>query len=279
MRINAQGRLVVNFRTEARFRGLFVLSHKGSSVASMVMCADHPGLTFNLTLVRSEPSYSHPLQLWSFVSDFAVRDYSGTYTLKLVPCSAPPGLDYSLPPVCSPRDPLSFELDIRFQQVSDPVAAEFSLNTQLLLLSKKTLWLSDGSMGFSQESDTAFSRGDVVYGRVMVDPVQNLGHSFMCNIEKVFLCTGADGYVPKYNPTQGEFGCLADAPSLLHRFKILDKAQPETQARSFGNVAFNAALAVDDPEALALVRQPGSDGFKMDSTALFQELSEGVCDS
>lgn len=63
--------------------------------------------------------------------------------------------------------------------------------------------------------------GDTIYGRVMVDPVQNLGDSFICNIEKVFLCTGADGYVPKYNPGNFEFGCLADAPSLLYRFKII----------------------------------------------------------
>lgn len=63
--------------------------------------------------------------------------------------------------------------------------------------------------------------GDTIYGRVMVDPVQNLGDSFFCNIEKVYLCTGADGYVPKYNPTNKEYGCLADAPSLLYRFKIL----------------------------------------------------------
>lgn len=63
--------------------------------------------------------------------------------------------------------------------------------------------------------------GDTVYGRVMVDPVQNLGDSFICSIEKVFLCTGTDGYVPKYNPSNFEFGCLADAPSLLYRFKII----------------------------------------------------------
>lgn len=31
MRINSQGQLVVNFRTEARFRGLFVFSHPGMS--------------------------------------------------------------------------------------------------------------------------------------------------------------------------------------------------------------------------------------------------------
>ncbi|XP_061575696.1 FRAS1-related extracellular matrix protein 2b [Cololabis saira] len=270
MRINDRGQLVVNFRTEARFRGLFVFAHPASSLTSMVMCPDHPGLTFNLSLVRSEPTYSQPSQQWTFVSDFAVRDYSGMYTVKLIPCTSPPSLQYNIPPVCNPREPLTFDLDIRFQQVSDPVAAEFSLNTQMMLLSKRTLWLSDGSMGFGEESDMAFSQGDTVYGRVMVDPVQNLGDSFICNIEKVFLCTGADGYVPKYSPSNFEFGCLADAPSLLYRFKIIDKAQPETQARSFGNVAFSALLAVDDPGALALVRQPGADGFRMDSTALFQ---------
>lgn len=49
-----------------------------------------------------------------------------------------------------------------------------------------------------------------------------------------------------------------------------DKAQPETQARVFGDVSFNAVLAVDDPSAMSLVRQPGSDGFRVDSTAMFQ---------
>uniref|UniRef100_H3CX40 FRAS1 related extracellular matrix 2a n=1 Tax=Tetraodon nigroviridis TaxID=99883 RepID=H3CX40_TETNG len=274
MRINEQGRLVVNFRTKARFRGLFVESHSGGPAAtwfsSMVMSVDHPGLTFNLTSLRSEPTYNQPVQRWTFTSDFAVRDYSGTYTVKLIPCTTAQNIEYSAPPLCSPREPITFDLDIRFQQVSDPVAVEFSLNTQMFLLSKRTLWLSDGSMGFGQESDVAFSEGDTVYGRVMVDPVQNLGDSFFCSIEKVFLCTGTDGYVPKYNPTKFEFGCLADSPTLLYRFKILDKAQPETQARAFGDVSFNAALAVDDPSAMSLVRQPGSDGFRLDSTAMFQ---------
>ncbi|NXE46860.1 FREM2 protein, partial [Casuarius casuarius] len=270
MRISEEGRLVVNFKTEARFHGLFVMSHSASPLTSMVMSADHPGLTFSLSLIRSEPTYNQPGQQWSFVSDFAVRDYSGTYTVKLIACTTAAHQEYSLPVICNPREPITFDLDIRFQQVSDPVAAEFSLNTQMFLLSKKTLWLSDGSMGFGQESDVAFAEGDTIYGRVMVDPVQNLGDSFYCSIEKVFLCTGADGYVPKYNPSNTEYGCLADSPSLLYRFKIVDKAQPETQATSFGNVLFNAKLAIDDPEAIRLVKQPGSDGFKMDSTPLFQ---------
>ncbi|KAM8897925.1 FRAS1-related extracellular matrix protein 2a [Spinachia spinachia] len=277
MRINEQGRLVVNFRTTARFRGLFVESHPGGGIktaatimSSMVMSVDHPGLTFNLTLVRSEPTYNQPVQQWTFTSDFAVRDYSGTFTVRLIPCTTARDVEHTLPPVCSPREPVTFNLDIRFQQVSDPVAVEFSLNTQMFLLTKRTLWLSDGSMGFGQETDVAFSEGDPIYGRVMVDPVQNLGDSFFCSIEKVFLCTGADGYVPKYNPIKFEFGCLADSPSLLYRFKILDKAQPETQARAFGDVSFNAALAADDPTAASLVKQPGSDGFRLDSTAMFQ---------
>uniref|UniRef100_A0A7M4E5Y7 FRAS1 related extracellular matrix 2 n=2 Tax=Crocodylus TaxID=8500 RepID=A0A7M4E5Y7_CROPO len=270
MRISEEGRLVVNFKTEARFHGLFVMSHPASSLSSMVMSADHPGLTFSLSLMRSEPTYNQPIQQWSFVSDFAVRDYSGTYTVKLIACTTAPHQEYSLPVICNPQEPITFDLDIRFQQVSDPVAAEFSLNTQMYLLSKKNLWLSDGSMGFGQESDVAFTEGDIIYVRVMVDPVQNLGDSFYCSIEKVFLCTGADGYVPKYNPPDTEYGCLADSPSLLYRFKIVDKAQPETQATSFGDVLFNAKLAIDDPEAIPLVKQPGSDGFKVDSTPLFQ---------
>lgn len=44
-------------------------------------------------------------------------------------------------------------------QVSDPVAAEFSLNTQMFLLSKKELWLSDGSLSFGEATDAAFSEG------------------------------------------------------------------------------------------------------------------------
>lgn len=46
-----------------------------TSLASMIMSADHPGLTFTLSLVRTEPTYNQPMQQWSFVSDFAVGSY------------------------------------------------------------------------------------------------------------------------------------------------------------------------------------------------------------
>ncbi|XP_044286604.1 FRAS1-related extracellular matrix protein 3 [Varanus komodoensis] len=270
MQINDEGRLVVYFRTEIRFRGQFVMSHPGTSLSSMVMSADHPDLTFTLSLSQSEQTFHQPMQQWKFVSDFAVRDYSGTYTVKLIPCIAAPSQEYTQPVICSPREPITFDLDIRFQQVSDPVAAEFNLNTRMFLLSRKDLWLSDGSMEFGEGTDVAFIEGSEIYGRIMVDPVQNLGESFLCNIEKVFLCTGSDGYVPKYNPDNKEYGCLADSPSLLYRFKILDKAQPDTQTTVFGNLAFHAKLAADHVDGYPLVKQPGSDGFSLLSTPLFQ---------
>lgn len=43
-----------------------------TSTTSMVMSGDHPGLTFTISLVRTEPTYNQPMQQWSFVSDFAV---------------------------------------------------------------------------------------------------------------------------------------------------------------------------------------------------------------
>uniref|UniRef100_A0AAY5KU18 Calx-beta domain-containing protein n=1 Tax=Esox lucius TaxID=8010 RepID=A0AAY5KU18_ESOLU len=277
MRINGEGCLVVTFKTEARFRGHFILTHPGTScvlnvyvsVLSVVKSEDHPGLLLSLSLVRSETSLIHTVQTWSFVSQLAVRDYSGSYTITLLPCVILGG-GHPDPAVCHPRSPLSYNLDVRFQQVSDPVPVEFSLNTVLVLLSKRELWLSDGSMGFGQDSDVAFSEGSVIYGRVMVDPVQSLGNSFHCYIQQVFLCTGADGYIPKYRPGDGEYGCLADAPSLLYRLKILDKSEPQSQAVEFGGIRFEAYLAGDMPGALPLVSQPDADGFSLSSAPLFQ---------
>ena len=55
----------------------------------------------------------------------------------------------------------------------------------------------------------------------MIDTAQSLGSAYHVVIEKVYLCSGLDGYVPKFDPSVNEFGCLADSPNLLYRFKIL----------------------------------------------------------
>lgn len=53
-----------------------------SFTSSVIVSADHPGLTFSLRLIRSEPTYNQPVQQWSFVSDFAV---SVSKTFSLLP--------------------------------------------------------------------------------------------------------------------------------------------------------------------------------------------------
>ena len=85
------------------------------------------------------------------------------------------------------------------------------------------IWLNLGpnfaNFGFNF-SQILYS-GAQIYGRVQVDPVQSLGSGFSVHIEKVFLCSGRDGYIPKYQPANSEYGCLADAPNLLYRFKVI----------------------------------------------------------
>ncbi|KAL8593533.1 hypothetical protein ACOMHN_048747 [Nucella lapillus] len=270
MRMREDGRLAVSFRTEARFRGQFVASHPGTEQESMVMSRDHSDLTFSMDLVRSDATYEQANQEWAFVSDLSVRDYSGLYTVTLIPCVTSPDQEFTQPIVCTPREPVTFDLPVRFQQVSDSVPAEFSLNTNFHLMRKRDLWLSDGALDVGDEGDAAFTEDDKLYGRINVDPVQNLGNSFGLNIEKVFLCSGKDGYIPKYDPDSQEFGCIAEAPYLQYTFKILDKGASFTEVGNFQDVPFQALLASDDPSALSLFTQPGADGFSMDCRPLFQ---------
>jgi len=44
----------------------------GSGEISKVVSPDHPDLTFTLSLIRSDPTFEQPEQLWQFESDFAV---------------------------------------------------------------------------------------------------------------------------------------------------------------------------------------------------------------
>lgn len=55
----------------------------------------------------------------------------------------------------------------------------------------------------------------------MVDPSQELREGFRLLIEKVFLCSGRDGYIPSYDPTNNHYGCLEPSIELAYRFKIL----------------------------------------------------------
>lgn len=56
---------------------------------------------------------------------------------------------------------------------------------------------------------------------------------------------------------------------LASSFHIQDKEQPDTQAQNLNGVPFEAKLALDDADALPIVRQAGTDGFRMASRPLF----------
>lgn len=76
---------------------LLPLCYQAPSMSSMVMSVDHPGLTFNLTLMRSEPTYNQPVQQWTFTSDFAVSVNAHTKTSAFVRLCAQ--LPFERPPL------------------------------------------------------------------------------------------------------------------------------------------------------------------------------------
>lgn len=59
------------------------------------------------------------------------------------------------------------------------------------------------------------------------NPEQNLNAAYKLQLEKVYLCTGKDGYVPFFDPTgtvynEGpQYGCIQPNKHLKHRFLLL----------------------------------------------------------
>lgn len=72
--------------------------------------------------------------------------------------------------------------------------------------------------------------GQTLYGRVLWNPEQNLNAGYRLQLEKVYLCTGRDGYVPFFDPTgtlynEGpQYGCIQPNKNLKHRFLLLVSA-------------------------------------------------------
>lgn len=69
--------------------------------------------------------------------------------------------------------------------------------------------------------------GQILYGRVLWNPEQSLHSAYKLQLEKVYLCTGKDGYVPFFDPTgtiynEGpQYGCIQPNRHLKHRFLLL----------------------------------------------------------
>ncbi|NXX10480.1 FRAS1 protein, partial [Podargus strigoides] len=93
------------------------------------------------------------------------------------------------------------------------------------------------------------SSGQILYGRVLWNPEQNLNAAYKLQLEKVYLCTGRDGYVPFFDPTgtvynEGpQYGCIQPNKHLKHRFLLLDRNHPEVTDKYFHDVPFDAHFA------------------------------------
>ena len=76
-----------------------------------------------------------------------VQDYTGSYLVKLIPCTVANNVKYSSSARCLSQKPITFQLDVELQQVSDPVSEMFSLNSELTLTRSKRAWLTNNRTG------------------------------------------------------------------------------------------------------------------------------------
>ena len=76
----------INFKILVIHHACFFL--QGTQAVAVVMSRDRPHLSFALTLVSSEQTFDYPQQSWRFQSQYALRDYTGVYFIKLIPCTA-----------------------------------------------------------------------------------------------------------------------------------------------------------------------------------------------
>ncbi|XP_043916303.1 extracellular matrix organizing protein FRAS1-like [Protopterus annectens] len=284
--IREDGRLVIEFKTHAKFRGLFVMEHHTlPGQHSVIVAPDHlGGIEFDLQLLWSAQSFDSPYQLWRATSSYNRKDYSGEYTFFLIPCTVQPTQSFvdpgDKPLACTAHAPERFLVPIAFQQTNRPVPVVYSLNTEFQLCNNDKMFLMDPStieMTLAEmDYKGAFSRGQTLYGRVLWNPEQDLNSAYKLQLEKVYLCTGRDGHVPFFDPTgtiynEGpQFGCIQPNKHLKYRFLLLDRNLPEVTDKYFHDVPFDAHFASELPEFQSMTNMPGLDGFIMKVDALYK---------
>ncbi|XP_077417485.1 extracellular matrix organizing protein FRAS1 isoform X1 [Vanacampus margaritifer] len=284
--IREDGRLVIEFKTHAKFRGQFVPEHHTlPGHKSHLLAPDHlGGIEFDIQLLWSAQTFDSPYQLWRATSSYSRKDYSGEYTVFLIPCTVQPTQPWidpgEKPLSCTAHAPEKFLVPIAFQQTNRPVPVVYSLNTAFQLCNNEKVFMmdpasTDVSMA-EMDYKGAFSMGQTLYGRVLWNPEQSLNAAYKLQLEKVYLCTGRDGYVPFFDPTgtlynEGpQYGCIQPNKHLKHRFLLLDRKQPDVCDKYFHDVPFEANFASDLPELNSLAAMPGVDGFTMKVDALYK---------
>ncbi|XP_032256497.1 extracellular matrix protein FRAS1 isoform X4 [Phoca vitulina] len=284
--IREDGRLVIEFKTHAKFRGQFVMEHHTlPDVKSFILTPDHlGGIEFDLQLLWSAQTFDSPYQLWRATSSYNRKDYSGEYTIYLIPCTVQPTQPWvdpgEKPLACTAHAPERFLIPIAFQQTNRPVPVVYSLNTEFQLCNNEKVFLMDpntSDMSLAEmDYKGAFSKGQILYGRVLWNPEQNLNSAYKLQLEKVYLCTGKDGYVPFFDPTgtiynEGpQYGCIQPNKHLKHRFLLLDRSQPEVTDKYFHDVPFEAHFASELPDFHVVSSMPGVDGFTLKVDALYK---------
>uniref|UniRef100_A0A8C5KIY7 Fraser extracellular matrix complex subunit 1 n=1 Tax=Jaculus jaculus TaxID=51337 RepID=A0A8C5KIY7_JACJA len=284
--IREDGRLVIEFKTHAKFRGQFVMEHHTlPDVKSFILTPDHlGGIEFDLQLLWSAQTFDSPYQLWRATSSYNRKDYSGEYTIYLIPCTVQPTQPWvdpgEKPIACTAHAPERFLIPIAFQQTNRPVPVVYSLNTEFQLCNNEKVFLMDpntSDMSLAEmDYKGAFSKGQILYGRVLWNPEQNLNSAYKLQLEKVYLCTGKDGYVPFFDPTgtiynEGpQYGCIQPNKHLKHRFLLLDRSQPEVTDKFFHDVPFEAHFASELPDFQVVSSMPGVDGFTLKVDALYK---------
>ncbi|XP_076007225.1 extracellular matrix organizing protein FRAS1 [Genypterus blacodes] len=284
--IREDGRLVIEFKTHAKFRGQFVPEHHTlPGHKSHLMAPDHlGGIEFDMQLLWSAQTFDSPYQLWRATSSYSRKDYSGEYTVFLIPCTVQPTQPWidpgDKPLSCTAHAPEKFLVPIAFQQTNRPVPVVYSLNTEFQLCNNEKVFMMDPATADISMAEMdykgAFSMGQTMYGRVLWNPEQNLNAAYKLQLEKVYLCTGRDGYVPFFDPTgtlynEGpQYGCIQPNKHLKHRFLLLDRKQPDVCDNYFHDVPFEANFASDTPELQSMSAMPGVDGFTMKVDALYK---------
>ncbi|XP_067010453.2 extracellular matrix organizing protein FRAS1 [Anabrus simplex] len=278
--VDADGRLQLDFNTVANFRGQFVLQHRLlPSVMSGVYPPPSVGTNLTLELVWSQRTWDGPHQAWRAVTVYSLQDYTGEYTVTLIPCSVRPGQPYYNGHArqrtdCSPRGPVHFKLPIMFQQSSRPAPLVYSLETQFTITNSQTEFLEEPAATLDFEGE--FSPGEAVYGRVMWHPSQHLHSAYSLTIQRLYLCVGSEGYVPVFDPTGQhhhagpQYGCLQTSPQLKHTFLLLDRDHPHAVDKVFDDVEFQAYFAYELPDLQLLESYPGVDGFVIKVDPLYK---------
>ncbi|XP_067933161.1 extracellular matrix organizing protein FRAS1-like [Watersipora subatra] len=282
--IGEDGRLTIQLRTQAHFRGMLVMEHytASSDQKGQLVPPESVESKFILKNDWSQPTFDGPVQVWRANSRYSLQDYSGTYTLRLLACVANAAQSYddaNEEQKCSVARTLDFPLSIAFQQSSRPVPLVYSLDTQFQLTNNKRLFLMDPKEAGLDDFSGVFAKGERLFGRVFWNPNQDLNSAFRLQLDKVFICTGLDGYVPTYDPTGkiynegAQYGCLEPNSKLKHRFLLLDRGQEDVTTKEFHGLPFKANFADSMSGMSELDSLPSTDGFVLSVDPLFSTTS------